>query len=238
MVILPAIDLIGGVCVRLTQGNYATSAKVADDPVETAKSFEAQGAKWLHMVDLDGAKAGEPINAEVAYRVRAATALRIEVGGGIRTLAAVERYLGAGIDRVIFGSAAIKDPSLVREAVSKFGNVIAVGIDAKDGRVRSGGWLEDSETDFLDLAAAMDAAGVPTIIYTDIAKDGTLAGPNLDELDRVNGKVAADVIASGGIRDIGDIRALMRLGVSGAICGKSIYEGTLDLAAAVRLAEE
>jgi phosphoribosylformimino-5-aminoimidazole carboxamide ribotide isomerase len=235
MVILPAIDLINGVCVRLTQGDYATSAKVADDPVETAKSFESLGATWLHMVDLDGAKAGEPVNAEVIGRVRKATNLRIEVGGGVRTLASAERYLDAGVDRVIFGSAAINDPALVREAVSKYGEAVAVGIDAKDGRARAGGWLEDSDADYLDLAAAMDEAGVRTIIYTDISRDGTLSGPNLDELARINDRVAADVIASGGVRDIDDVRDLKGLGVSGAICGKSVYEGTLDLAAAIRL---
>jgi phosphoribosylformimino-5-aminoimidazole carboxamide ribotide isomerase len=222
--------------VRLTRGDYATSAKVADDPVETAKSFEAMGAEWLHMVDLDGAKAGEPVNADVIGRVRAATNLRIEVGGGIRTLSAIERCLGIGVNRVILGSVAISDPALVREAVSKHGDAIAVGIDAKDGRARAGGWLEDSDAHYLDLAFAMDAAHVSTIIYTDISKDGTLAGPNLEELRRINGKVGADIIASGGIRDLDDIRALMELGVSGAICGKSVYQGTLDLAAAIRMA--
>jgi phosphoribosylformimino-5-aminoimidazole carboxamide ribotide isomerase len=235
MVILPAIDLIGGVCVRLTRGDYSTSAKVADDPVEAAKSFEALGAEWLHMVDLDGAKAGEPVNAGVIEKVRNATNLRIEIGGGVRTLDSVRRYIDIGANRVILGSAAINDPALVREAVDSYGDAIAVGIDAKGGRVKAGGWLEDGGTDYLDLAAAMDEAGVATIIYTDIAKDGTLAGPNLVELSRINDRVGADIIASGGVRNIDDIRDLIRLGVSGAICGKSVYAGTLDLAAAIRL---
>jgi phosphoribosylformimino-5-aminoimidazole carboxamide ribotide isomerase len=235
MILLPAIDLIDGVCVRLTRGDYATSAKVADDPVETAKSFEDRGAEWLHMVDLDGAKAGEPVNTKVIEKVRGATNLRIEVGGGVRTLDAVKRYIDIGADRVILGTAAINDPSLVREAVDEYGAAIAVGIDAKDGRARAGGWLEDGGTDYLDLAAAMDEAGVSTIIYTDISKDGTLAGPNLGELSRINDRVGADVIASGGVRNIDDVRDLIRLGVSGAICGKSVYAGTLDLAAAIRL---
>jgi phosphoribosylformimino-5-aminoimidazole carboxamide ribotide isomerase len=234
--ILPAIDLIDGVCVRLTRGDYATSAKVADDPVETAKSFEAMGAEWLHMVDLDGAKAGEPVNANVIERVLAATDLKIEVGGGIRNLRAAGRYLDAGVSRVILGSVAIKEPKLVREAVAEYGDAVAVGIDAMDGRARAGGWLEGSDAHYIDLAAAMDAAGVATIIYTDISKDGTLAGPNLDELARIDAATSADIIASGGIRDLDDIRALIGLGVSGAICGKSLYEGTLDLAAAIRLA--
>jgi phosphoribosylformimino-5-aminoimidazole carboxamide ribotide isomerase len=237
MIVLPAIDLIDGVCVRLTRGDYATSARVADDPVETAKSFEALGAEWLHMVDLDGAKAGAPVNAKVIERVCAATDLKVEAGGGVRTLEAAERYLGAGVSRVILGSVAINDPAIVREAVAKYGAAIAVGIDAKDGRARAGGWLEDSDAHYLDLAAAMDAAGVSTIIYTDISKDGTLAGPNLEELALVNERVGADVIASGGVRDLDDIRALIRLGVAGAICGKSLYEGTLDLAAAIQLSK-
>ncbi|MDR1495797.1 MAG: 1-(5-phosphoribosyl)-5-[(5-phosphoribosylamino)methylideneamino]imidazole-4-carboxamide isomerase [Clostridiales Family XIII bacterium] len=237
MIVLPAIDLIDGVCVRLTRGDYATSAKVADDPVETAKSFEALGAEWLHMVDLDGAKAGEPVNAEVVERVCAATNLKVEIGGGVRTLESAERYFGVGVSRVIFGSVAISDPTIVREAVAKYGAAIAVGIDAKDGRARAGGWLEDSDANYLDLAAAMDEAGVANIIYTDISKDGTLAGPNLEQLARLDEKVKADVVASGGVRDIGDIRDLIGLGVSGAICGKSLYEGTLDFAAAVRLSK-
>jgi phosphoribosylformimino-5-aminoimidazole carboxamide ribotide isomerase len=145
MIVLPAIDLIDGVCVRLTRGDYATSAKVADDPVETAKSFEALGAEWLHMVDLDGAKAGEPVNAGVVERVCAATNLKVEIGGGVRNLASAERYFGVGVSRVILGSVAISDPALVREAVAKYGAAIAVGIDAKDGRARAGGWLEDSD---------------------------------------------------------------------------------------------
>jgi phosphoribosylformimino-5-aminoimidazole carboxamide ribotide isomerase len=208
--------------------------KVAEDPVETAKSFEAAGAKWLHMVDLDGAKAGEPVNTKVIEDVRRATSLKIEVGGGIRTLETIKRYIDMGLGRVILGSAAIKNPQLVREAVSLYDGAIAVGIDAENGRAKSGGWIEDGEVGYIDLAKAMDAAGVKVIIYTDISKDGTLTGPNKKELAAVNEAVSADVIASGGIRDAGDIRNLAALGLSGAICGKSIYEGTLDLAEAVR----
>jgi phosphoribosylformimino-5-aminoimidazole carboxamide ribotide isomerase len=234
MIILPAIDLIDGACVRLTRGDYATSAQVADDPVEAAKSFEAQGAEWLHMVDLDGAKAGRPLNAGIIKKVRKAVGMRIEVGGGIRKLETAEMYLDAGIDRVILGSVAINDPRLVEDAVYDYGDAIAVGIDARDGRARAGGWLDDGEVHFIELAKAMDETKVSTIIYTDIGRDGTLSGPNLAELGEIKGAVDADVIASGGIRDIGDIRALAQLGVAGAICGKSVYEGTLDLAEAIR----
>ncbi|MDR0520133.1 MAG: 1-(5-phosphoribosyl)-5-[(5-phosphoribosylamino)methylideneamino]imidazole-4-carboxamide isomerase [Clostridiales Family XIII bacterium] len=236
MIIIPAIDLIDGACVRLTQGDYATSAKVADDPVEAAKSFEAQGAEWLHMVDLDGAKAGRPVNDSIIKKVRKAVSMRIEVGGGIRKLETAEMYLDAGIDRVILGSAAINDPNLVEDAVYDYGDAIAVGIDARDGRARAGGWLDDGEVHFIELAKAMDKTNVATIIYTDIGRDGTLSGPNLAELGEIKSAVRADVIASGGVRDIGDIKLLAKLGVAGVICGKSIYEGTLDLAEAIRAA--
>jgi phosphoribosylformimino-5-aminoimidazole carboxamide ribotide isomerase len=234
MIVLPAIDLIEGTCVRLTQGDYATSAQVADDPVSTARTFEAAGAEWLHIVDLDGAKAGRPLNAEVIRKVRKAVRLRIEVGGGIRRLDDIEMYLDAGVDRVILGSVAISNPALVADAVYDYGDAVAVGIDARDGRARAGGWLEDSEVNYIDLARAMDATGVSTIIYTDIGRDGTLSGPNLDELKEINRAARADIIASGGVRDLGDIRELAGIGVAGAICGKSIYAGTLDLAEAIK----
>ncbi|MDR3225365.1 MAG: 1-(5-phosphoribosyl)-5-[(5-phosphoribosylamino)methylideneamino]imidazole-4-carboxamide isomerase [Clostridiales Family XIII bacterium] len=238
MKVIPAIDLIDGTCVRLTRGDYATSAKVADDPVETAKFFEAQGAEWLHMVDLDGAKAGHPVNADVITKVRKATGLKIEIGGGVRKIDTIELYLDAGIDRVILGSVAITNPDLVMDAVYDYGDAIAVGIDAKDGLARAGGWLEGSEAHYINLARAMDDAHVSTIIYTDIGRDGTLSGPNLAELSEISSAVNADVIASGGVRDVDDIRALIQLGVAGAICGKSVYEGTLDLAEAIRISQE
>jgi phosphoribosylformimino-5-aminoimidazole carboxamide ribotide isomerase len=172
---------------------------------------------------------------DVVEKICRATGLAVEAGGGVRALDVVERYIGIGVARVILGSAAINDPALVHEAVAEYGDAIAVGIDAKGGRARTGGWLEDGHTGYLDLAAAVDSAGVSTIIYTDISKDGTLAGPNLAELSRIKAGVGADVIASGGVRDLGDIQDLIKLGVDGAICGKSVYEGTLDLAAAIRL---
>jgi phosphoribosylformimino-5-aminoimidazole carboxamide ribotide isomerase len=237
MTILPAIDLINGACVRLTRGDYATSAQVADDPVDTAKSFEAAGAEWLHVVDLDGAKAGRPVNDDVIKKIRESTDISMEVGGGVRSLADADRYIGMGVKRVIFGSVAVSSPDLVREAVSRYGDAIAVGIDARDGRARTEGWLEDGGTDYIELAKAMDAAGVSTIIYTDISKDGTLGGPDLTGLARINDATDADIIASGGVRDLDDIRDIMGLGVSGAICGKSIYEGTLDLTAAIGISK-
>jgi phosphoribosylformimino-5-aminoimidazole carboxamide ribotide isomerase len=238
MKIIPAIDLIEGTAVRLTQGDYGTAKQVADDPVETAKLFESQGARWLHIVDLDGAKEGVPVNTEMIARIVNATDMRIEVGGGIRTLDTIKEYLDIGVARVILGSVAIHDPQLVREAIGKFGHPIAVGIDAREGRVQAGGWLEDSEVSYLDLAEKMDEAGVRTIIYTDIARDGTLAGPNLDELKAINESVRAHVVASGGIRDIKDVKALMKLDLYGAIAGKSIYQGSLDLKEAIETASE
>jgi phosphoribosylformimino-5-aminoimidazole carboxamide ribotide isomerase len=237
MVILPAIDLKDGTCVRLTRGDFATVEKVAADPVETALRFEAAGAKWLHMVDLDGALAGRPVNHAAITAVRAATALSIEVGGGIRSMEDVAFYVERGISRVILGSIAIKEPDFVRRAVDRYGAAIAVGIDAMDGLARAGGWVEASELDFLDLAGRMAEAGVGTIIYTDISKDGTLSGPNLAEMKALQEAVSVDVIASGGVHDIGDIRDLSELNLWGAICGKSIYAGTLNLEEAIAVAE-
>jgi phosphoribosylformimino-5-aminoimidazole carboxamide ribotide isomerase len=224
--------------VRLTRGDYNASEKVAEDPVLTARGFEAAGAEWLHMVDLDGAKAGEPRNLDTVARVIAAADLKVELGGGIRTMDTIEAAFALGVSRVILGSVAISDPELVREAVTRFGERIAVGIDAMDGRAKAGGWLEDGNVHFTQLARAMDAAGVQTIIYTDISRDGTLSGPNTAELQELNELVDANVIASGGIRNIADVGELRELGLYGAILGKSIYKGTIDLAEAVRCSEE
>jgi phosphoribosylformimino-5-aminoimidazole carboxamide ribotide isomerase len=222
--------------VRLTRGDYNASEKVAEDPVLTARGFAEAGAEWLHMVDLDGAKAGEPRNFGTVARVIAAANLKVELGGGIRTMGTIEAAFGIGVSRVILGSVAISDPALVREAVTRFGERIAVGIDAMNGWAKAGGWLEDGNVHFAELARAMDEAGVRTIIYTDISRDGTLSGPNTAELKELNELVSADVIASGGIRNIVDISELRELGLSGAILGKSIYKGTIDLAEAVRCA--
>jgi phosphoribosylformimino-5-aminoimidazole carboxamide ribotide isomerase len=236
MIILPAIDIIEGKCVRLTRGDYSTSEQVADDPIETAISFANQGAAWIHMVDLDGAKVGEPCNMKTVTQVAALGRLNVEVGGGIRSLATIEAYLAAGVSRVILGSVALSNPGLVRQAVCKFGEKIAVGIDAQDGLVRISGWLDGSDVWFDDLAAEMAAAGVSTIVYTDIGRDGTLAGPNLGELARVRDAAELDVIASGGIANLSDVQQLAELGLYAAILGKSIYRGTIDLAEAIKVA--
>ncbi|MDR2610762.1 MAG: 1-(5-phosphoribosyl)-5-[(5-phosphoribosylamino)methylideneamino]imidazole-4-carboxamide isomerase [Clostridiales Family XIII bacterium] len=238
MLILPAIDILGGTCVRLTRGDYTTSEKVAEDPVQTARDFEIEGAEWLHMVDLDGAKAGEPKNLETVARVITATNLNVELGGGIRNMDAIRAAFELGVSRVILGSAALLNPELVREAVALYGEKIAVGIDAMDGRVRTGGWFEDSNVYFTELAQAMDITGVRTLIYTDISRDGTLAGPNAEQLAELSGAVSADIIASGGVRDIDDVRELRELGLYGVILGKALYRGTIDLAEAIEAAEQ
>ncbi len=232
MIILPAIDIKGGACVRLYRGDYSTAHKVADSYMETAGSFISSGAKWIHMVDLDGAKSGKPENTEI-FKAVAALGVRVELGGGIRSVETAERYIEAGISRIIFGSAALRDEGTVREAVRRFGDKIAVGIDAKDRRVSVSGWTEESDVDFIDMAKRMEDIGVSYIIFTDISKDGMLSGPNFGQLEEINAAVSCSIIASGGIRDLGDIKRLTDMGLYGAICGKSVYEGTLDVAGAV-----
>ena len=238
MIILPAIDILGGKCVRLTKGEYGTAEKVAADPIETALSFERAGAEFIHMVDLDGAKAGSRVNSDIYTEVAKKVSVPIEVGGGIRDMDTVDYYINKGIERVIIGSAALKNPSLVKEAVEKYGERIAVGIDALDGMVKSEGWCEGSSVNYIDLAREMAAVGVKYVIFTDISKDGTLEGPNLEQLGALANAVDINIIASGGIRDIGNIRDLTKMNLYGAICGKSIYSGSLDLEEAIKVSKE
>ena len=239
MIILPAIDIKDRTPVRLYQGEFDTVHKVAENALQTAKQFEQAGAEWIHMVDLDGACEGHPVNDDIFIEVAEQTNLKVELGGGIRTLEDIARYIEGGISRVILGSVALHNQALVREAVARYGDAIAVGIDAKDGMVRGSGWLEASDVHFVDLAKAMGEAGVRTIIYTDISKDGTLSGPSVAHYEQL---IAAcpevNIIASGGIRDIDNIKELKAAGLYGAICGKSLYEGTLSLEAALTLAKE
>lgn len=241
MVILPAIDIINGQCVRLNKGDYATAEKVADSYLETALSFEKAGAEWIHMVDLDGAKAGKPVNAKIYNDVADKTRLKVEVGGGIRNIETIDEYLNMGISRVILGSAALKNPALVKEAVARFGSEkIVVGIDAKNGFVATEGWLETSDVNYIDLANKMIEYGVKYFIFTDISKDGMLSGVNAEQLqalyDATKGR--ANIVASGGVHTIEDIRICKKMGLYGTICGKSLYSGTLDLSEAVKLAGE
>lgn len=236
MLILPAIDIKDGQCVRLLKGDFSTAEQVAEDPVQTALGFQAAGAEYLHMVDLDGAAAGRPVNREIFAAVAQKTGLKVEVGGGIRSLETAEGYLSAGVSRVILGSAALSSPDLVREAVRRFGDAVAVGIDARNRMVSAEGWMADSAVDFITLARQMEEIGVSTLIFTDISRDGTLSGPNLDQLGEISAAVSCNIVASGGITYLEDIRALAGMGLYGAICGKSLYKGTLDLGEAIRTA--
>ena len=237
MIILPAVDIMGGRPVRLYKGEFSTASQVAEDALETAVRCERDGAEWIHMVDLDGSLKKERVNAEIFISVAKNTSLKVELGGGIRSLEDVEFYIKSGIARVILGSAALKDPHLVKDAVSRFGDRIAVGIDAKNGYAAAEGWTETSNVYFTDLAKQMESMGVKTIIFTDISKDGTLSGPNIAQLKEINNAVSCNIIASGGINDINDIKALKQEQMYGAICGKSIYSGSLSLKEALEVCE-
>lgn len=236
MIILPAIDIKDGQCVRLFKGDYSTASKVADNAYDVAEGFVKAGAKWMHMVDLDGAKNGKLTNSELIIDVAKNTDIKVEVGGGIRNMDTVEYYLENGIDRVILGSAAVKDQHFVIDAVNNFDDKIVVGIDAKDGIVCAEGWTDKSELNYIDLAKQMEQIGVKTIIFTDINQDGTLSGPNLVQLDNLAHNVSCDIIASGGVSNIKDIINLHDLNIYGAITGKAIYSGSLDLAMAIQAA--
>ena len=229
MIIFPAIDIMDGKPVRLLRGDFATAEQVAEDVLTTAKQFARVGCTWVHMVDLDGSLQKKPVNADPILQVVEHTPLKVEVGGGIRTMEDIAFYLDRGVDRVILGSVALKNPELVQQAVDAYGDKIAVGIDAKQGMVATEGWTEDSQMDFIDLAKAMEKMGVATIIYTDIGRDGTLSGPDVQGLDRLNKAVSCNVIASGGVTTITDILVMKDKKMYGTICGKCIYKKTLDL---------
>lgn len=235
MIIFPAIDIIDGKPVRLFKGDFSTAEQVAEDALQTAQGFVDAGAEWIHMVDLDGSVQKKRVNHQVFVDVANQTSLKVELGGGIRTMQDIDFYANNGISRVILGSVALKNPALVKEAVKEFGDLIAVGIDAKNGLVATEGWTEGSDTFYIDLARRMEDMGVKTIIYTDISKDGTLTGPNIEQLTDLNKAVSCDITASGGVTNIDDIIALKDKGLYGAICGKSIYKGTLDLKQAVEV---
>jgi phosphoribosylformimino-5-aminoimidazole carboxamide ribotide isomerase len=238
MIIFPAIDIKDGCCVRLRRGEFSTAEQVASDPLDTALSFARAGARWLHAVDLDGALAGRPINEEIFLRLVKESGLEVQLGGGIRDMATVDRYLSSGVSRVVLGSAALKSPAFVREAVSAYGERIAVGIDVRGGMVAAEAWTDTSGTDYLPFARMMEDIGVGYLIYTDIARDGTLSGPPLEGLDALARTVCCRLIASGGIKDTGHIEELSKRGLYGAICGRSLYSGTLSLAEAIRKAGE
>lgn len=240
MIILPAIDIKDGCCVRLFKGDFSTVEKVAENHLETARGFESAGASWIHMVDLDGAKEGRPVNTKIYADIAEKTNLKVELGGGIRSLETIQEYLDMGISRVILGSVALKNPKLVSDAVEKFGSEkIVVGIDAMNGMVATEGWLESSDVNYIDLANKMNQVGVKYFIFTDISKDGTLSGVNREQLKELADAMGsrANIVASGGVHTMADIIACKEMGLYGTICGKSIYKGTLNLAEAIKYAE-
>lgn len=238
MIIFPAIDLRAGKCVRLIQGDFEKETVYSDDPQATALRWQSCGAKFLHVVDLDGARAGSPQNLDAIKKILDAVDIPIEVGGGIRTLDDMAKLLSLGVRRVILGSVAVENPALVSEAVKRFGDKIVVGIDARGGFVATHGWEKSSGVAAADLAKKIAAAGVKTIIYTDISKDGMLSGVNASAFAELAKSSGAQIVASGGVKSIEDIRALKAVessGVVGVIVGKAIYTGSLDLKSAIEL---
>ncbi|NKF06250.1 1-(5-phosphoribosyl)-5-[(5-phosphoribosylamino)methylideneamino]imidazole-4-carboxamide isomerase [Clostridium gasigenes] len=238
MIIIPAIDIIDGKPVRLYQGNYNRKEIVAEDVLETALSFQKQGAEFIHLVDLDGAKKGKSVNGGLIIKVANALDIPVEVGGGIRTFETIEYLINNGISRVILGTIAMEDRELVKKAVENFGEKIAVGIDCKNGYAYGKGWLEGSEIYYIDFAKDLERLGVKNIIVTDISKDGTLEGPNVDMIKKLKKEVNIDITVSGGIANISDIKELMDISVYGAITGKAIYAKTLSLEESINLCKE
>ena len=234
MNIFPAIDLVGGKAVRLFKGDYAQMTVYDDDPLNTARRFEAAGAKYLHMVDLEGAKDGGTPNFEIVRRIAENTNLFVEIGGGIRSMAVVERYLSIGVKRVILGTAAIADAEFTRQAIDRHGPAIALGADVKDGEVAIRGWLELSGMSLDAFCEKYQRMGVQTLICTDISRDGAMQGANRTLYARLQQKYSMDIVASGGVSSLEDVRALAALNLYGAIIGKAYYTGAIDLKEAIR----
>ena len=238
MILYPAIDLKDGQAVRLLRGEMETATVFNDDPADQARAFEAAGFAWLHLVDLNGAFEGRPVNRAAVESILAAVAIPAQLGGGIRDMATISAWLEAGVARVILGTAAVKNPELVRAACREFPGRVALGIDARGGRVAVEGWAEVSEIEALDLARRFADAGAAAIVYTDIARDGVLQGVNVEATADLARATDVPVIASGGVADLADIEALMaaaRDGIQGAIIGRALYDGRIDAAAALDL---
>jgi phosphoribosylformimino-5-aminoimidazole carboxamide ribotide isomerase len=236
--IIPAIDLLGGSCVRLApEGRFDAAPLYEADPAARARRYVSLGAPRLHAVDLDGARSGKPENgAAIGAIVAAAGGVPLQVGGGVRTLADLEARLALGVARVILGTVALREPSLVREAARRWPGCVAVGIDARRGRVAVRGWLEESDVAVVDLARRFEDAGVAALVHTDIGRDGTLAGPNLEATARLAEAVRLPVIASGGVGSEDDVRAAAQLGIAGIVIGRALHAGTVDLARALEIA--
>lgn len=238
--IYPAIDMRGGKCVRLLQGDYDKETVYGDSPFEMAKKFADEGAKWIHMVDLDGARDGKRVNDQFVIQAAKDLGVNVQIGGGIRSEEDINHYLENGVSRVIIGSIAVSNPEFAQEMVRKYGAKIAIGLDAKDGFVATHGWLNTSEVSAVELGKRFADAGAETFIFTDIATDGTLAGPNLEATRQLALETGKSVIASGGVSSLDDLGALRQLredGVSGAIVGKAIYEGRFSVKSALELGE-
>lgn len=238
MELFPAIDLIDGCAVRLVKGDYAQKTVYSENPPEVARSFAAAGAKYLHVVDLEGAKNGGTPNLETIGAIIKNSGLQVEVGGGIRSEEVIRTYLDAGVFRVILGTAAVQNPAFLKEMVQKYGEKIAVGVDIKDGMVAIHGWTEVSAESCMDFCERLEEIGVKTIICTDISKDGLLSGTNLELYKTLSEKFSVDIVASGGVTTLEDIGKLAEMGLYGAILGKALYTGNIDLKAAVELVKE
>lgn len=229
MIIFPAIDILNGQCVRLIQGDYNKEKIYSNSPIDMAKQWEEKGAEYIHIVDLDGAKTGRSINQKIILEIAKTVNVPIQVGGGIRSIDTIEDYLDNGVSRVIIGTAAINHPEFLQEAVEKFQEKIAVSIDARNGYVATDGWTDTSDVKALDLVKRLETVGVKTIVYTDIAKDGMLQGPNLEEQKAINEATTIDLIASGGVTTKEDVENLRALNLYGVIIGKALYDGKLKL---------
>jgi len=238
MIIYPAIDLRGGQCVRLKQGDFAQTTVYSDDPIKMAEKWASYGASWLHLVDLDGARQEKNDNRALICDIASKLSVSVQTGGGIRTMSDIKELLEHGVSRVILGTIAVKDPDFVARAVSCYGEKIAVGIDAKDGFAAVSGWEAVSDVSAIELAKTMHQHGVRHIIYTDIATDGMLSGPNLAAMTEMAAAFGPGVIASGGVGRMDDLHNLTKTGVSGAIIGKALYSGSVDLKDAMRLEKE
>ncbi len=237
MIIFPAIDLVGGKAVRLFKGDYNQMTVYSDRPAEIAMDFAAKGAKAIHIVDLEGARDGDTPNIDTVLDIKRQSGLFCEIGGGIRSMDIVERYLDAGIDRVILGTAAVNDPAFLSEAIGKYAERIAVGVDIKDGFVAIKGWLEKSELDAFDFCRRMEEIGVKTIICTDISKDGAMIGTNRELYKELSARFNINITASGGVSSIADVKALREMDLYAAIIGKAYYTGAIDLNEAIKIAE-
>lgn len=235
MIILPAIDIRGGNAVRLYQGDYNKEEIVANDIMETAYTFQRNGAGFIHLVDLDGAKDGIGVNHDIIIKIAKEIEIPVEVGGGIRDMKTIDHLISNGVKRVILGTVAMEDKELVKQAVAKYKDGVAVGIDCKDGYACGRGWLTESKLHYIDFAKEMESYGVDNIIVTDISRDGTLTGPNVEMLKELKESVNIKITASGGIKDIEDIKVLKEIGVYGAITGKAIYANTLSLEEAIEI---